>query len=80
MDRCFQEDKTTLVGHQGPDAQHCTQVWCGYSQLQGDLEMLHSLKGQIPHIVLHPLRIQWKFSAITDYELTVHGGFASLFE
>lgn len=42
--------------------------------------MLHSFKGQIPHIVLHSLGIQRTFLAITDYELIVHGSFASLFE
>lgn len=58
---CLQEDKMTLVGHQGPDVQCCTTVWFGYSQLRGDLEMLHSFKGQIPHIVLHSLGIQRNF-------------------
>lgn len=42
--------------------------------------MLHSFKGQIPHIVLHSLGIQRTFSAITDYELVVYGSFTYLFE
>lgn len=77
---CLHEDKTTLVGHQGLDVQCHTTVWFGYSQLQRDFEMLHSFKGQIPHIVLHSLGILSKFSAIADYELIVLRGGASLFE
>lgn len=50
------------------------------AKLQGDLEMLHSFKGQIPHIVLHSLGIRRTFSAIADYELILSGNFASLFE
>lgn len=69
---CLQEDKMTLVGHQGPDVQCCTTVWFGYSQLRGDLEMLRSFKGQIPHIVLHSLDIQRTlFLAITEDDLFV---------
>lgn len=52
---CLQEDKTTLVGHQGPDVQRCTPggIW-----MQPTLWGPWDDQGQIPHIVLHSFGIQ----------------------
>lgn len=56
---CLRQDKTTLVGHQGPDVQRCTPVWCGCSQLCGDLEML---RVRFLTLCYTPSVFRWDFS------------------
>lgn len=56
---CRQEDKTTLVGHQGPDVQRRTPAWFGCSHLRGDLEMI---RVRFLTLCYTPSVFRWDFS------------------